>query len=421
MRWLFGIVCSLAVVLAARLEAATVVFTHEGDSPGAARFEISEESLSDVESVPLGEGVSEVFKLACSAQQEVIGIAGEVEGEPCLFMVSRKAEEPVERVKLPAEVSHVIAAPGGFLLALSKGYLVFVDAETFRISGEINTRKSITPPARKGEDICLLSEGQALVSFQKDDDDSPALGNRLMLLGLSPFQVDADLPIPRERPELHIEGARKEQGPGPELLIPIPAVNTLAITLDLYGAVAFTDLDAIRRGELRNFSMVPTSGDQQWGTAFPDRAALVETKAGPRLIICNAGAGAGIAVFDPATRQKTHHFATSAGCDPPVILPTGPMAATVISGKTKVRKTGKGVEKSSHPGRELLVMDFSDPVEPQLSAFDMEIPTLLIAAGGEKQVVVFSNAEVLLVNPVSGKILDRKKTPGPPVRAISLP
>ncbi|MCX7869693.1 MAG: hypothetical protein N2322_07050, partial [Terrimicrobiaceae bacterium] len=220
---------------------------------------------------------------------------------------------------------------------------------------------------------------------------------------------------------LHMPEVREEQGPGPEILVPIPSVNTLAITLDLYGAVGFADLKALRRGELRNFSMVPSSEGGEWGTAFPDRAALIETSAGPLLIVCNAGADAGIAIFDPLTRRKTAHFPAHAGCDTPIVFPSLSLAATVVSGKLKARREGQGLAKSSEPGTALLVMDFTEPGEPQITSFDLGVPTLRVAQAGPREVLVLSGSEALLVDIVTGRVLDRKESPGPPVRAIFAP
>ena len=404
------------------LRAATVFFTHEGDKPGAARLEIEQSQLGALAPLPLGEGVTEPFKLALSSNAEVLAVAAKKEDTQFLFLVPTGNNSEAHPLPLPAKLSDLVAAPdNAFLLALSKGHLMLVDGPTGEIKAQMNARQQTSPPARKGENFCVLPGGQqVVVSFQKDDDDSPALGNRLLLLGLDQLSIDADLALPRDRPELHIAQSPKEQGPGPELLVAIPEANTLAITLDLYGAVAFTDLDALQRGELKNYQVIPSSEDGQWGTAFPDRVALLPTSAGQRLLVCNAGKDVGIAVFDPASREKVAHFPASAGCDTPVVLPGQPVAVTVVSGKLKSRDD-QGVEKTSEPGTTLLVMDFSDPAEPQFTVFDLGQPTLRIAPAGPGQVVVFGKSEALLVEVASGKILDRQETPGPPVRAVFKP
>lgn len=415
-------VCRLLALLLALSAACAeqVFFTYEGGRAGLSRVILAGGQIENIEVIAAGGEVEDAFKLAWSPEARVLAAAVKAEDKPCLALW--REGTTLRFLPLPAELSDLAELPTGFLAALSKGWVVQASADPAALSSEINLRQLLSPPGRKGEHLLPFPErGVALMTLQKDDDDSPALGNRLVLLGLDPLSVLADMPLPRDRPELHFPEERKEQGPGPEILVAIAEANTLAITLDLYGAVAFCDLDAALRGELRNYAAVPTSEDGSWGSAFPDRAAVIPTRAGPRLIVCNAGAGAGIAVFEPASRQKVAHFPAQAGADTPVIFPRREVAVTVVSGKLKMRKDGGGLGKSSAPGSALLVMDFSEPGAPRCSAFELGVPTLRVVQASEGNVLVFSEKEVLLVEVESGRLLDRKETPGPPVRAVFAP
>ncbi|MCX7869819.1 MAG: hypothetical protein N2322_07695, partial [Terrimicrobiaceae bacterium] len=202
MRLFLLLSAALTACLARPGEAASVYFTHEGSKPGAARVEIAEGRLSEIEALPLGEDVSKPFKLALAPGGEVVAVSAGGDKDARLFLVpAAGATGQARSIPLPSPLSDIAPAPGGFLAALSKGHLLLVDAREGKVAAEINARKHTSPPARKGEHVCLLPGGhQALVSFQKDDNDSPALGNRLLLLGIEPFGIDADIALPRERP-----------------------------------------------------------------------------------------------------------------------------------------------------------------------------------------------------------------------------
>jgi hypothetical protein len=236
------------------------------------------------------------------------------------------------------------------------GHLAALDLSTGAITHRWNSRKQLTPAGHKPEDLLLLPpEDLLLVSHQKDGKKGRQ-GNRLTVLRLNNLSLVGDLPLPRDHPEFHI--SYKEAGPSPEVIRIDRATNTLLLTLDLYGALAFTDLDAALAGRLHNYTAVPTSADDTWGTAFPDRLTVARVGDRSLAIVSNASADGGLAVFDIATRRRLAFYPVEAGCDYPVLINEGRTLATVVSGKRK-RILGDGLENITTPGTDLLLLDLA--------------------------------------------------------------
>jgi hypothetical protein len=402
--------------------AAEVYFSFGGKHSGIGRLVIQENQIKSVEAVDPGFPVTDPYKLANARAAGIVGVATGGDKKPALILLPCEGGEAI-LVPLPAEVSDVAAADDLFLVATAKGRFVVIDAATGSILSELNARKALEPPGRKGEFIRILPGGEnALVSFQKDDDNSSAKGNRIVLLQLNPLEVRADIPLPRSNEDLHIPGNSKEQGPGPEVVMVCQKSNTLAVTLDLYGAVAFADLTAALQGKLENLSYVPTASDGSWGSSFPDRATLVEVADKEYLLVSNAAAKGGLAIFDVEGRSAIQHLPAAAGAEAPIDFPQLLKAVTIVSGKLKSR-SDEGLEKESATANGgLMIIDYAGlggQAPATVQKVDLGFMARRIACAGGNSVAVFGGEEVVLVDIIEKNILDRKPLPGPVIRALA--
>ncbi|MFA7233014.1 MAG: hypothetical protein WC076_02775 [Terrimicrobiaceae bacterium] len=306
------------------------------------------------------------------------------------------------------------------LVMADKGFIYWFDFATGQTAQTWNARKGLTPSGNKGEDILFLpDQNMVLVSFQKDSKKGEHKGSRLVLLDMETFTPKADLQLPREYPSLNIPKNKKEQGPNPEMMFPAPKSNTLAVSLDLYGAVAFADLDAALNGEWKNLAYVPSSPDGAWGTAFPDRGTLLDLGGKEYLLIANASENGGLVLFDVAARKIVQTFPAEAGAETPIYLPKAKKVVTVISGKMKQR-TKDGLEKDIVPGNDLLVLDvaqlesagkatlqrlrFDTPLV-KVEAIDPETSSALLLVNGKNEFLTYDLA--------ARKILAREPAKGP--------
>ncbi|MDR1282762.1 MAG: hypothetical protein LBK99_18345 [Opitutaceae bacterium] len=235
------------------------------------------------------------------------------------------------------------------------GHLAALDLASGRITHRWNSRQQLAPPGHKPEDIQILdTEGLLLASHQKDGKKGRQ-GSRIVILKATDLSLVADLPLPRNHPELHLSA--REAGPSPEVIRADHASNTLLVTLDLYGALAFADLDAALRGQWQHLDYLPTGPDAgQWGTAFPDRVILASHGGRTLAFVSNASQDGGIAVFDIAARRRVAFFPVEAGCDYPVLVDGGRTVATVVSGKRK-RRLADRLENITMPGADLILID----------------------------------------------------------------
>jgi len=249
------------------------------------------------------------------------------------------------------EVDHILFVMDRLYVGTTAGSLYRIHPERGLIEREWNFRKALTPPGRRPEDfVCDESANQLWVSFQKDNRKRSQFGSRLVGIDLATDQIFADLQLPRDRPELHyapdVDG--RESGPNPEVLRVIPAANLLFVTLDLYGAVGVADLDAARRGRLENWRVFSTSPDGSWSSAFPDRVGDARIGGRDLLLVANASAPGGIAVFDPQARRVAQILPAPGGLTTLEYLPSVDRVVTASAGKIKARGTG-GLENNSTP------------------------------------------------------------------------
>lgn len=297
------------------------------------------------------------------------------------------------------------------------GHLVAIDLATGAITHRWNSRRQLSPAGHKPEDILVLEpEGLLLVSHQKDGNKGRQ-GSRLVVLRAADLSLVSDLPLPRDRPELHLSA--KEAGPSPEIVLADRATNTLLLSLDLYGALAFADLDAAHAGRFAGYATVPTSADGRWGAAFPDRIALARVGDRTLAVVSNASQDGGLAVFDVAARRRVAFYPVESGCDYPVIVNGGGTLATVVSGKRK-RVVGDGLENITTPGTDLLLLDLaaaSTGAPDALVRIPLDGPVSRIAsAGGDDRRVAVSlsgaNPRLVVFDAVARREVARFPLPG---------
>lgn len=350
--------CLVVAISLVSSHAATVFYTYGGSSGGVAELAVDPATGGIVSHDSLGE-VPFPEKLAVSADGTRVIVTSEKEKAAWIYRIA-PIPGLLATLPLDGETSEVQAIGDRALLLAGKGFFYWIDLKAGKIDKTWNARTGLHPSGNKGEDIFFLPE-KVLVSFQKDSKEGKHKGGRVVLLDLKGFTVKGDLQLPRDYPDLHIEGNKKEQGPCPEMLFVAPKSNTLAISLDLYGAIAFADLDDALRGHLKNLSYIPSSPDGAWGTAFPDRGLLFEAGGKEYLLIANASENGGLVLFDVAQRKIVQSFGAEAGTETPVLLPELKKAVTVISGKAK-KRAADGLEKETTPGNTLLVFDLA-PLE----------------------------------------------------------
>lgn len=401
------------------LGAAEIYFSFDGERAGVGRVIVFDDQIKTVEEVAIDVPILAPYKLARAGGTIAVAVGGDQ--QPGLLLLS--PNEAPRIIPLSAEVSDLAASESAFVVAASKGLFFVVDAGSGEILSTLDARKALSPPGRKGEHLLLLpGSRRALVSFQKDDDNSTSTGNRLVLVDVDPLAVRADMPLPRDREDLHIALDPKESGPGPEVMVACAQANTLAITLDLYGAVAFTDLAAAMEGRLENLVLKPTSLDDTWGTAFPDRIALVERAGRDFLFVANASKDGGICLFDVAARKRVAHYPMAAGADMPVVFHAAGVAATVVSGKIKARGSD-GLRKSEKPDTAIYLFDLT-PLDggkpPTMRRIELGAPTFRIAKAGPGHALVFTEGEILLVCIKTASVVSRSVSPGRSVRALGV-
>lgn len=401
---------ALVLVLLGHLEslpAATFFYTHGRTPGGLESFQVNSETGEITAHDPLpGEPLKEPQKLAISGDGSRIIVTSGISKTAWIFQTGATSGL-LGSIPLADETGEVQALGSQALIASGGGDFFWIDLQTAKIAKQWNARTGLQPPGNKGEDILFLPDKNlALLSFQKDGKSGKNKGSRIVLLDLPTVTPKADLPLPREYPALNIPANKREQGPNPELIFIAPKSNTLAVSLDLYGAVAFADLDAALRGQWKNLTYIPTAPDGSWGTAFPDRGTFFELGGKEYLLIANASENGGLALFDVAARKILQTFEAPAGAERPIFLPKLKKAVTVISGKIKQR-TPEGLEKDTAPGNELLVLDlaplesggeaaieriaFEQPVV-RVEAIDPETSALLLLVTGNDEFVIYDLA-----------------------------
>ncbi len=342
-----------------------VAYTYHGEAGGAALLEVDVATGQPGTHKALMEGtvVRAAKKLVFNGDGDRLIVT--CDEEPKAWVVELgEAPKVISEIVMERETSHVMANGSEALIAVSQGMFYMVDLTGGRVVRTWSSRKGdhpLHPSGRKGEDFHFLGDDRVLISFQKDSNGGKHLGSRLVVFDQRRMRPIHDLQLPRDRPDLHIAADQREQGPNPEIIRVSERHNTLMLTLDLYGAVAFADLDAALEGKWENLTYVPTALDGSWGGAFPDRALQFEVGGTEYLLVSNASQDGGLVLFDVAKREVIHRWDAVAGTEHPVWLPGSRWAATVLSGKVKAR-TASGLTNVSRPLDQLLVWDMA-PLE----------------------------------------------------------
>ena len=359
------------------------------------------------------------LKVRQTANQEYI-VTNIDEDNPSIFITGNAKK--LRQIELPTIPDDLQIADNQGLVTCDKDIIVAFDIERAKIIRSWDVGKLYRPRANGPESIFISSDKKyAVISFQKDNKTGKERGNRLGVYELPKMIQVADLQLPRDRKELHIEGNKKEQGPGPEVVI--VSDNTLSVTLDLYGAVGFMDWQAAIGNKIKNWSAVPTSLDGQWGIAFPDRVRKIQFGTHTTLLVFNAGVDGGAVLISPKQRRVLWKRPVPPGLERAIYLPKQRMAFSVCSGKTKTRRTS-AIEKTYAPQPYLFAFDFSSsqafaeaPVEKieltdkfaiKISRVSPGSNLLLIAVGTKAQ----QPDELITYDPLKRKILDRQPIVG---------
>jgi hypothetical protein len=298
----------------------------------------------------------------------------------------------------------------------SGGNIVAVDLATGTVVHRWNSRRQLTPPGNKPEDLQVhAGSGLLVVSHQKDGAQGRK-GNRVILLRLADLSLVADLPLPRNHPDLHI--SEREAGPSPELIRWDAGVDRVVISLDLYGALAIADLGAMLQGRWENLVYLPTAGDGSWGNSFPDRIQLVPHAGRVFVLASNASEQGGMTVFDIVTRERIAFYPMDAATDYAVIVNEGATVATLLSGKRK-RRLGSAIENITTPGRDLILLDVAGMAQGSPAALrriDLGAPVSRMGdVGGHPELVAVGLRDpnaLILVDVNSGREVHRFALPG---------
>ncbi len=243
--------CVALLVTDAIAETVSVPYSFsDEDSGGAALAQIDVESGRILSNQVLFDSSEclEPLKIRQSADRRTVVVTNLAEAGPQLMLWSANEPNDVTPIRLPSVPDEVRLTPRHALLTLKEDAVAAVDLVPPHHVLVRELDKLLKPPANAPEDLVVDASGKfVVVSFQKDSSSGKKKGNRLVVLKQSDLSVVADLPLPRNYPDLHIQGNPKEAGPGPEVICISPTTDTLAVTLDLYGAVAMTLVCGARR------------------------------------------------------------------------------------------------------------------------------------------------------------------------------
>ncbi len=409
-------------------------FANESRNGGVAVLQVENNTFAAEPRVLL-EGLPKPFKLATSPDGSVLAAVAGGKDSPRILWIPRPettdpdAEFHTHPIEIETEISDIAFAGDSLLVAAGKGrfYQIVPPGE---IRNTLRARKVLSPPGHKGEDFCVLNDNLAIVSFQKDDPDTDALGNRLTLLDLNRFAFQHDLSL-RELGTLdfppEIAPAINSRGPNPEVVLAFPETNTLCVSLDSFGALLFADLSGLSQGKLSNPKVVSTAPDGRLGTSFPDRLFPFSHGDSPKLLVSNAcplDTGGALVFLDVSSRAVLASYPTPCGAEIPV--QSDRFLATVLSGKTKHWQDGNVVSKNL-PRPELIGFELppnSTPLSQEsIRTFSLPLPidpVSIIGLPGGRVVVLGkgeAGAEALLINLATPEILARQPLPGSPVRA----
>lgn len=344
-----------------------------------------------------------------------------------LFIIDLHAPETAPRVVTldftPEE--HRIGPHNRAYIGGSGGHIVAVNLLTGEITHRWNSRRQLTPPGHKPEDLQIITEAGLLLATHQKDGNQGRQGSRMIVLRLDDLSLVADLPLPRNRPDLHL--STREAGPSPELIRWHRPSNKIVLSLDLYGAIAVADFSSALAGRWENLTYLTTSGDGSWGHSFPDRFILVPHQDAVLAVVTNAQDQGGLAVFDVTAPRRLGFYPMDAGCDYPVLVNQGRTVATVLSGKRK-RRLEDRLENITTPGHDLVLLDVAgaavaDPAALTRLPLGSPVSRLSDVPGLPDAVAIglLEPPAVLLFDTVQRREITRVSVPGRPVNLVGLP
>jgi hypothetical protein len=308
---------------------------------------------------------------------------------------------------------------GGFVIGANDGTIYLYQPETKKVF-PYNLRINTYPPARKAEYI-LIDGDHAWITIQKDSPSQRTKGSRVIYFNLATWKLEQDLMMARNRPDLELNSFR-ERGPSPEIVLVAPRSNTILLSMDVYGGVSLSDLDAARSGGWKNWSYASTAVDGSFGTAFPDRWVEFTHQGKEYALILNAGVGGGAALVDLAERQVIQRLPVPPGLENPVWLSRLNLLAAGVPGKEKRSFFGT-LEERRVPVASLFTFQMIPTAEgPRLQM--REIPMGKVLGRGatlaDSNLAVFpTRDELLVVDPRNGQVVSSTPAVGKISRLIS--
>jgi len=397
--------------------------TSDGERGGIALVHIDEETGAIGSHITICEDgrLAMAKKVRFNGNAQRIAVTNEGEAAPFVFLSKTSPPSLTGPAEVDTLCDEIRPFEKSFLASCDKGLVVLFKGKDGSKEKTFKARKKLSPPGNRPEDVVILKKKDlAVISFQKDNSSGTRFGNRLVVLSLPDLKLKGDVLIPRDHPELHVEGNPKLSGPGPEVLLVSEETNTVLTTLDFYGAVGMSDLDGILKGKLTNYEALSLSPDGKWGTAFPDRVCSLNVNGHHYALITNAGIKGGTNLIDLKERRIIHTFKTPSGLEAPQYLPSCMVAVSVCSGKTKYRK-GNKIVKEFNPNKMFYIFDFTG-VDAGATSFSSNYIKVegkaLIAVAPETSpfVLVASKNQLLVIDASDGSIVNKAYSIGIPQR-----
>lgn len=389
----FAALCAL-LLLSSLATAADLYYSFiDGTAGGVAKLVVDDRDGRVIEHVVLfrDEQCSTPYKLAVSESGQRVIVTNVVNEVGNIIVVDQSISPPgVKRLDLNAEPDEVRTFGERAIVGGDKGVVCVLDLAEGKVLSRWDARRALEPSGHRVEDILILSadrDGSArvLMTFQKDSSSGKHKGNRLVVADIckaGTLTVAHDLQLLRNRPELHYDAARNlaEQGPGPEVALASPATNTIFLSLDLYGAIALADLDAVLQGRWQNYVTLPAAVDESWGNSFPDRVVKFTVSDREFVLVANAGWEGGAALVDLSRRAIIARTPVRHGLDTLTHVQVLGKVVGTPSGKLK-RRGETERDKTWQPGSELYVFEVGGSGSSDVDAMAAQFSVRAIPMG----------------------------------------
>jgi len=300
-------------------------------------------------------------KFDVGAEGRRLIVLSRLEKEPNAIVI--RLDDPelgFTELRLPGEPDDLSLFGHHALVGTGDGSLVVIDLLKAEIISTWSVRRGLSPPGHKPEDVEVLPDGRtALVTLQKDNSSGTRHGNRVLVVRVPDLELIADLPLPRDKPELHHPVATNEAGPGPEIIHFSVEKDLLILSLDLYGAIATADLSKAIEGELHRYEAHSAAVDGTFGTSFVDRLTAFSRGDDRFILAANAGPDGGAVVLCMHERRIVQRLEVPHGLETLTFLPAHRMIVASAAGKHKERQQPR-VIKTRRPRPELWLFPISE-------------------------------------------------------------